>query len=149
MPRIIILVWIAICATMGAVAQSSLHVGELFDGKFSHNKHATEVRLTGKAVSDYDLDAYASLCLTDLPNQANEIERLLAKDAEKAIESEVINKGGRLYYAFYRMPDLAGSHRYLLYLNQHATGGNKIILAYMKGSASTKQVKQLLKINSK
>lgn len=145
MQRLILLLWIAVCAVAGALAQTGLNVSELFGERYRNNKNATEIQLNGRDLKGYNLSAYKSLTLVDSPKEAKKIEALLAKDAVNAVDSEVANKKGQLFYAFYRLPDYDYEHRYLLYLNQHANGGNKIILVYMYGMATMQEVKNMLK----
>lgn len=148
MKRSTLLLIIMLLAVVGASAQSEMAIGSLFDGRYRNNPNVTENVMKGGSLKDYDIKFYHSLTLTGEPNEAAAIERLVSRDGAKAIDKEVSYKNGSLYYGFYefRAPKGAsGYHRYLFYLNQHATGGNKIILIYIESSASGRSIRKLLK----
>lgn len=115
----------------------------VFDGRYRKNPNATETLIQGEALRDYRLSVYRGITLTDMPDAADEIEPLLIKDGPAAREREVSYKGGRLYYAFYQMPDIT-ENIYIFYINQHLDGGNKITLIYLKGKASREDIQRML-----
>lgn len=135
---------LAACVGM-ALAQKGLAVNELFGKKYTGDKQAVVTSIHGSSLTPYDLSRYKSLTISNRSSEAEVIEPLLAQDAEKAIDSETSYRDGKLYYAFYYLPPYDGEFRYLFYLNQSLVGKDKIILMYLQGCATQKEVKKLLK----
>jgi len=146
MRRIYLLLIALALAWTAASAQASLNIGKLFDGSFRNDDKVVETVISGSALSGYNLKLYRSLTITGDASRADRIEPLVRADARAAIDREVINKQGRLYYGFYQLKPLSDSRRrYILYLNQFPAGGHKIILLYLEGKATPSQVKEMLK----
>lgn len=134
-----------IAVTLGmaaASAQSGLHIAGLFDGKYRDTVNGTETIIDGSALAPYKLDKYISLTVESDSESVATIEPLVRADGRGAIDREVIQKKGVLYYAFYQLKPLgSGTNRYILYVNRK----NKIILVYLEGPATPAQVKKILK----
>lgn len=146
MKRLYLLMAMLAISMTALYAQSSLNIAQLFDGRYQNDPDAVETLITGSSLRPYNLSVYRSITITGDKSHAEVIEPLVRRDARKAVDREVINKAGRLYFGFYHMPPTSsGDERYILYLNRHPVGGNKIILLYLEGSASQQQVKRLLK----
>lgn len=128
-----------------ASAQQGLNVDNIFDGRYRDNKGAVETIIRGEAIRKYDLSTYHSLTLADMPDAADYIESLIRKDEANALTREVNYRDGKLYYGFYRLKNRNGLRRYLFYLNQHLNKGNKIMVIYLDGNATTEYVKKMLK----
>lgn len=129
-----------------AVAQKGLNINNLFDGRYRDNDNVVETVVQGGNLSNYNIDLYHSLTLSDSPDEAASIEALVARDGAGAIDREVSYRDGGLYYAFYELkPRNVIVRRYLFFLNQHRGTGNKIILIYIEGSASQEKIKKMLK----
>lgn len=141
----LIIIFIAMIASLTAAAQTGLNVDALFDGRYRDNKSAVETIIKGEQLRKYDLSTYHSLTLADMPEAAAEIEQLVEKDGARAISREVSYRQGHLYYGFYQLPPYKGLSRHLFYLNQNLNKGNKIMLIYLDGIATTEFVKKLLK----
>lgn len=135
-----------IMAVSGVHAQDKLNIKNLFDGRYHDNPDVTETLIQGKQLKEYNLDLYRSLTVVNDSDIASEIEHYLLKDAKSAVEREVSYRDGGLYYGFYELPGRgAALHRYIFYLNQFRTKGDKIILIYMEGIATNDRIKQMLK----
>lgn len=134
-----------IAVTLGmaaASAQSGLHIAGLFDGKYRDTVNGTETIIDGSALAPYKLDKYISLTVESDSESVATIEPLVRADGRGAIDREVLQKKGVLYYAFYQLKPLgSGTNRYILYVNRK----NKIILVYLEGPATPAQVKKILK----
>ncbi len=146
MKRLISLSIIAIVAVFTAAAQTGLGINELFDGRFRSIPSSQETIIKkGDALEAYNLDLYHSLTIRGVASVADEIEPVVTRDGAKATDREVSYRDGKLYYGFYTLPAHKGIRRYIIYLNQHPAGGDKIILLYLQGDASPATVKKLLK----
>ncbi|MDE6100672.1 MAG: hypothetical protein K2G01_06460 [Paramuribaculum sp.] len=129
-----------------ARGQTGLNINRLFTDSFRGQKGVTETVLNRERLkSKYQLSLYHSLTITGHPELAAEIEPLLAADGAKAKNKEVRYKSVRLYYGLYRLNNTAaGKSRYILYLNGHLNGDNKIILLYLEGNVTLEEVKKML-----
>lgn len=146
MKRLLLTACLTIAAIAAAMAQKGLNINNLFDGRYTDNDRVAETFVEGGALTDYNVDLYHSLTLTDQPDQAAAIEALVKRDGVKATDREVSYRDGGLYYAFYELtPRNLIAKRYIFYLNQHRGSGNKIILIYIEGSASRDKIKKMLK----
>lgn len=145
MKRFLILLVAVISLTTNASAQKNLATSGIFNGRYRGNPAASETVITGSALDDYNLDRYHGLTLKDSPAEADFIEPLVIRDGSRAADKEVMYREGRLYYGFYVLPGTF-PHRYLFYLNQNIAGGNKIVLVYMEGDASTAEIKKIMNL---
>lgn len=145
MKRILTLLLFFAAVAAESYAQKGMNSNRLFDGRFNDDKRVAETMIQGSQLEDYGLSVYHSLTATDAPEVADEILQCVNADAANAIEREVSYRGGKLYYGFYQLPDRHGAHRYLFYLNQNLTGGNKVIVIFLQGTASRKEIKEMLK----
>jgi len=129
-----------------AYAQEGLTIGQLFDGRFRSDQHVMETHITGGQLNKHHLDIYRSLSLfRPDASTAENLEKTVRQDGAHARSREIQYKNGKLYYGFYQLPRHGGNNRYLFYLNQLASGGDKIIIIYMEGTATREQVKKMLR----
>lgn len=144
MKRLIILATIILAAAVTSLAQEGLDINSLFDGRFRTVDSAQETIISGGDLEAYDIDLYHSLTLRAMPDAAAVIEPLVTRDGARAADREVSFRDGALYYGFYTLPKRKGVNRYIIYLNQHPAGGDKIILLYLEGKASAATVRKLI-----
>ena len=144
MKRIVIALMVVLFGQLTCMAQKGLAINQLFDGRYHKDPKAVETMVKGAAVEQYALNLYRSVTVTGRPADADRIVSLIKTDAKNAVDSEESYKDGKLYYGFYSLGG-KGTNRYILYLNQHVAGGNKIVLLYLEGDAGVKQVKRMLK----
>lgn len=142
--RVIIFI-VALLAALSAAAAPPLRCERLLDGHYRTNPNASETIVSGKALKPYDLDCYHGLTIVDAPDEAKVIELAVNRDSDRAVDREVSYREGKLYYAFLTIKPEGKKNRYIFYLNQHLSGGNKIILIYMSGNAGTEKIKSMLK----
>ena len=120
-----ILTALVLLATAAAAnAQEGLSVADVFGGRY-HDRAGVR-----------DNPDAADIAL---------VERAVKQDGARATDREVQLRGGRLYYGFYALPRHNSKNRYLLYLNQLAAGGDKLLVIYLEGYATAEQVKKMLK----
>lgn len=144
MKRIVIAMLVMICGQMVCLAQKGLAINQLFDGRYRKDPAAVETMVRGTAVQKYDLDLYRSVTVTGRASDADAMVPLIKADAKNAVDSEESYKDGKLYYGFYSLGGKS-TNRYILYLNQHVAGGDKIVLLYLEGDAGVSRVKRMLK----
>lgn len=149
MIRRLIILGISMLAVLYVSAQNGMHVETLFDGRFKHDNRAVEVLIKGKELKKYHLTLFRSLTLTDAPEFSDEIETLVCKDAETAVDKEVGKIGTQLYYGFYCFPPQNESYRYMFYRNSSVVpGGTKkpeVTVVYMEGQVTLEELKLMFK----
>ena len=130
-------------------AQKGMNVESLFDGRFKQDRRAIEVLIKGKDLKKYHLTLFRSLTLTDAPELSEEIETLVIKDAETAVDKEVGKVGSRLYYGFYCFPPKNESYRYLFYRNSSvapdSSKESEVTIVYMEGEVTLEELKQMFR----
>lgn len=127
-------------------AQKGLNINGAFAPAYRDMKGATETLIIKDRLTKMNLDRYHSITFTDHPELAAKLERMVIADGKKAVSKEVRYKSGHLYYGFYRLsPIECNVNRYILYLNGHLAGDNRIVLLYLEGKASPDKVKEMLK----
>lgn len=127
-------------------AQTGLNINKIFSDSYRNIKGAAETWLVSDELRDFDLSIYHSISFKNQAELGYAIEKLVATDGANAVSKEVRYKSGHLYYGFYVLaPQKRGWHRYIIYLNDHLNGGNRILLLYMEGKANAGQVKKMLK----
>lgn len=142
--KYLISILLILCVSTGVAAQKNLAIESLFGERFRNLENSTETIVTGEALKGTGLKTYRSLVITDSPMTAEEISSAVTKDGIKAISREVKYIDGKIYYAQFTLQPQGKDNRYIFYLNTNLKGGNRIMLVYMSGTASSEQIKQLL-----
>lgn len=144
MRRLIII--FALMISLGAWAQKGLWISDFFNHPAPYGLEAVETRITGEGDRQLDgIDYYRSMSLKPFKGQDEAVESLVRRDGIKATSRETKYSDSRLNYAFYALPPRNDKNRYILYLNQLPTGGQKVIVIYMEGTATPEQIKNMLK----
>lgn len=149
MIRQLIILGITMLVMLPLRAQKGMHVEALFGGRFKQDKRAVEVLIKGKELKKYHLTLFRSLTVTDAPALTEEIETLVSRDAEAAVDKEVGKVGARLYYGFYCFPPEKESYRYLFYRNTSVLPDNsktpEVTIVYMEGQITLEELKQMFR----
>ena len=127
----IILILVSVC--MEVQAQKGLAIGTAFD-ELAVKQNATEVVMGAGRLKKFHLSLFHSLEIKN-PSTAEQqrIEALLRTDAPQAILHEE-NASHKLY----ELPGRKGIHHYIFY----RCSGHSIILIYIEGKASLKEIKE-------
>ena len=148
MPKRILILVLALPLNLALWAQKGLHVAQLFDGRYHNRKDATEVLMKGRQLGVYKLGLFRSLTLGPQSSNVSVIEPLVKADGRSAIDKELTMRGGRLAVAFYQLPSVGKTRRYLYYSNAGAGSGPEtaqINLIYMEGTATLDELKRSFK----
>ncbi|MDE6338698.1 MAG: hypothetical protein K2K97_02785 [Muribaculaceae bacterium] len=150
MTRIIITLVILMSGVFSAYAQIGLEIDKIFSGRYSADPRVTETFMSGKNkyLIKNNLTVFASFKGPSAV-YSEELQRLVLADGATAVGKNVRYKNGKLYFAFYILkPVKAGQksiNRYLYYLNMAPVGGTNVLVVYLEGSASEKDVSSLIK----
>lgn len=147
MKRLILITITGLLLSATLIAQESLHIGKLFDGRYTKQKNAIEVLVKGKKLKPYNLTLFRSLTIKGDSTERNHIEQLVIQDAVEAVDKETGKIGGHLYYGFYRFPQKGEVFRYLFFKNNalRPNGEPEVSLVYMEGYATLEELKQMFK----
>lgn len=136
---------ILIAALALPVCAQAFAIDDFFDGRYFNEPNATENILSGgKSLRKFGLSEYHGITLTKMPEEAAKIEKAVAADGKNAEKREIVYRDGVLHYAFLEMKPRHGMNRYIFYLNQFPSGGNKIVLIYLAGKADADSVHKML-----
>ena len=140
MKRILLLILIFVGVCFGVRAQEDLAIGAAFN-ELAVKQNVTEVVMGAGRLKKYHLSFFHSLEIkSPTPSEQQRIETLLQSDVAQAIIHEE-NGGHKLY----ELPSRKGLHRYIFY----RCSGGKLVLIYIEGKASLKQIKeQFLRVKS-
>lgn len=141
---IIIFAW-AMMWPIGTSAQTGLNIAKVFTETYRSQKGITETLIVKDRLAPMNLSTYHSMTITGHPELAADIERMVNADGRNAVSKEVKYQSGHVYYGFYHLKGTRpGESRYILYLNGHLRGDNRIILLFLEGKATPEQVKKML-----
>lgn len=120
-------------------AQDGLSVETFLDNLRKKGEHGKEVVVKNYNVGKNMMTLYRSCYLQLSDAESRELEACVRRDGASAIEKETGMKGGRLYYAFYRLSDVGkDKHRYLFYRNLALRSGEKpyVTIVYIDGTVT-------------
>lgn len=109
--------------------------------------YAKEVYITGRKLRSYNLTAYRSFSI-DINSKTKaagkEIELAVRKDGRNAVDKEMVELAGRLYFAVYSLKQTdSKQNRYLFYKNNALKKeGGDIVIIYMEGNATLEEIRR-------
>ena len=149
MKKILLILFILLCAALPSAAQTGLEINKIFNGRFSSDPAVTETLLSGssKILKKNKLTVFATF-KGPAANYRSEVEKAVLADGASAIGKNVRYKEGKLYYALFilRPVKAAGKtlNRYLYYLNNSANKGANVMVAYLEGTLNEQEVSALI-----
>lgn len=136
------------CISVALSAAESSLVEALLRSELGHNKGVTENVISGGSqLAEYHITLFHSVSLDEEAMYlAPVLENAVETDGRKALSRESQRKNGSLYYAFYSLPPRrkADTNRYLFYLNRTLIGGSGVVMVYIEGPATLKQIRKML-----
>ena len=130
-----LLVLVATLAPLSLAAQTGLAVNRVFQGLVVPQKQMVEVKVKGRALSEYRLNFYHSVRFTATKPQKATIDALVAADRRSAKGTEE-RKKGRNTSTILTLPQRGKTNRFLCYLTKQKGRTVVTTLAYMEGSVS-------------
>ena len=167
MKRLKTILTIFVLATLPALAQEDLKIGELFYNEhteefksnpkgnirtgrdYSINQSlVSEISIQGQHLKPYNLTLFRSVTFENGETMVKQIEEWIEADSRDAYDKEVGRLKGQLYYGFFCLPPQKGKRRYLFYRNAALQPNSKdqsLTVAYMEGYATLEQLKEMFK----
>lgn len=134
----------AIAFCICASAQEGLYVEDLFEGRVISPKIMYETSIRGAQLKPYKLNTYRSLSFTVGEGLMHEVEVLVQRDADDALDAQTDFSAGHLTYAVICLPQLPnGDNRFLCYQAQETKGHWDITVVYLRGTATVEDLNMM------
>ena len=114
------------------LAQAGLSVNRVFQGQVVPQAQMVEVKVKGRALSNYHLSFYHSVRFNATPQQKAAIDALIAADRRTAKGTEERNSG-RNASLILTLTSRGKTNRYLCYLTRRKGKQTQTTLAYLEG----------------
>lgn len=128
-----LIILVAALSPLSLAAQTGLAVNRVFQGYVVPQKQMVEVKVKGRALSEYRLNFYHSVRFTATEQQKAAIDALIATDRRGAKGTEE-RKKGRNASTILTLPQRGRTNRFLCYLTKRKGKAILTTLAYMEGS---------------
>ena len=131
---------------VGALAQTGLHINDLFEGRIIPQEQMIETRVRGKTLEKYRLTYYRSLRFNAGETDCQRLRRLVDDDARGHFAS--IYETNNAYTQKVQVAARDGKNRFLCYQEQRTRRKDQreVTVIYMEGSVeSLGQLEELLK----
>lgn len=136
MKRRIIFALLALMLPLLAMAQKGLHANAAFTGQIVPQDRTVEVRVRGRALSQYHLNFYHSVRFTATAQQKAAVDNLVDKDKARATGSELRTRGHTASLILSLTPQ-GRTNRFLCYLTSGSKNKWTVTLVYMEGTVSS------------
>lgn len=127
------------------LAQNDLAIGRVLDGRYKKNAHTTDVEISSKRLEDYQLVYYHSLTIEADTELMDIVSEAFRQDQAKAIDKELVQREGHIYYGFCLMNDDPADNHYVFFKDMRYAPDNcksMLTLIYMEGPASMQFLKR-------
>lgn len=148
MNRIILIILFVMHTLMSGAQHLPQNIGRVLKQERSVVEgYAKEVYITGRKLRSYNLTAYRSFSI-DINSKTKaagkEIELAVRKDGRNAVDKEMVELAGRLYFAVYSLKQTdSKQNRYLFYKNNALKkDGGDIVIIYMEGNATLEEIRR-------
>lgn len=148
MNRIILIILFVMHTLMSGAQHLPQNIGRVLRQERSVVEgYAKEVYITGRKLRSYNLTTYRSFSI-DINSKTKaagkEIEFAVRKDGHDAVDKEIVELAGRLYFAVYSLKQTDSKQkRYLFYKNNTLKNeGGNIVIIYMEGAATLEEIRR-------
>lgn len=148
MNRIILIILFVMHTLMSGAQHLPQNIGRVLRQERSVVEgYAKEVYITGRKLRSYNLTSYRSFSI-DINSKTKaagkEIEFAVRKDGHDAVDKEIVELAGRLYFAVYSLKQTDSKQkRYLFYKNNTLKNeGGNIVIIYMEGAATLEEIRR-------
>lgn len=148
MNRIILIILFVMHTLMSGAQHLPQNIGRVLRQERSVVEgYAKEVYITGRKLRSYNLTTYRSFSI-DINSKTKaagkEIEFAVRKDGHDAVDKEIVELAGRLYFAVYSLKETDSKQkRYLFYKNNTLKNeGGNIVIIYMEGAATLEEIRR-------
>ncbi|MEE3445950.1 MAG: DUF6108 family protein [Prevotella sp.] len=136
MKRLLLSLSFIICHLTFSIAQTGLHINELFEGNIIPRERMVETRVRGKTLAKYQLTFYRSLRFSASTEEVAHLRRIIDEDGRG--HHATGTEAGKTYTMHIQLSPQGGKNRFLCYQDvfESKKKPREVTVIYMEGTIS-------------
>ena len=136
MKRLLLSLSFIICHLTFSIAQTGLHINELFEGNIIPRERMVETRVRGKTLAKYQLTFYRSLRFSASTEEVAHLRRIIDEDGRG--HHATGTEAGKTYTMHIQLSLQGGKNRFLCYQDvfESKKKPREVTVIYMEGTIS-------------
>ena len=136
MKRLLLSLSFIICHLTFSIAQTGLHINELFEGNIIPRERMVETRVRGKTLAKYQLTFYRSLRFSASTDEVARLRRIIDEDGRG--HHATGTEAGKTYTMHIQLSPQGGKNRFLCYQDvfESKKKPREVMVIYMEGTIS-------------
>jgi hypothetical protein len=136
MKRLLLSLSFIICHLTFSIAQTGLHINELFEGNIIPRERMVETRVRGKTLAKYQLIFYRSLRFSASTEEVAHLRRIIDEDGRG--HHATGTEAGKTYTMHIQLSPQGGKNRFLCYQDvfESKKKPREVMVIYMEGTIS-------------
>ena len=136
MKRLLLSLSFVICHLTFSVAQTGLHIDELFEGHIIPRERMVETRVRGRTLAKYQLTFYRSLRFSASTEEVAHLRRIIDEDGRG--HHTTGTEAGKTYTMHIQLSPQGGKNRFLCYQDvfESKKKPREVMVIYMEGTIS-------------
>ena len=136
MKRLLLSLSFIICHLTFSIAQTGLHINELFEGNIIPRERMVETRVRGKTLAKYQLTFYRSLRFSASTEEVARLRRIIDEDGQG--HHATGTEAGQSYTIHIQLSPQGGKNRFLCYQDvfESKKKPREVTVIYMEGTIS-------------
>ena len=136
MKRLLLSLSFIICHLTFSIAQTGLHINELFEGNIIPRERMVETRVRGKTLAKYQLTFYRSLRFSASTEEVARLRRIIDEDGRG--HHATGTEAGKTYTMHIQLSPQGGKNRFLCYQDvfESKKKPREVTVIYMEGTIS-------------
>ena len=136
MKRLLLSLSFIICHLTFSVAQTGLHINELFEGHIIPRERMVETRVRGRTLAKYQLTFYRSLRFSASTEEVARLRRIIDEDGRG--HQATGTEAGKTYTMHIQLSPQGGKNRFLCYQDVFESKKKpcEVTVIYMEGTIS-------------
>ena len=136
MKRLLLSLSFIICHLTFSIAQTGLHINELFEGNIIPRERMVETRVRGKTLAKYQLTFYRSLRFSASTDEVARLRRIIDEDGRG--HHATGTEAGKTYTMHIQLSPQGGKNRFLCYQDvfESKKKPREVTVIYMEGTIS-------------
>jgi hypothetical protein len=136
MKRLLLSLSFIICHLTFSIAQTGLHINELFEGNIIPRERMVETRVRGKTLAKYQLTFYRSLRFSASTEEVAHLRRIIDEDGRG--HHATGTEAGKTYTMHIQLSPQGGKNRFLCYQDvfESKKKPREVMVIYMEGTIS-------------
>ena len=136
MKRLLLSLSFIICHLTFSIAQTGLHINELFEGNIIPRERMVETRVRGRTLAKYQLTFYRSLRFSASTEEVARLRRIIDEDGRG--HHATGTEAGKTYTMHIQLSPQGGKNRFLCYQDvfESKKKPREVMVIYMEGTIS-------------